>query len=100
MIQVLNGLTQNISSNKYQLGKNVQESILDKLPNTTKEELLHVSLSEFLKFICCCCSEKNGTNGHHFYIYSRVDLACCMLELIFVLLDRLLIWVFQLYKYV
>lgn len=43
MIQVLNGLTQNISSNKYQLGKNVQESILDKLPNTTKEELLHVS---------------------------------------------------------
>lgn len=43
MIQVLNGLTQNISSTKYQLGKNVQESILDRMPHTTKEELLHVS---------------------------------------------------------
>uniref|UniRef100_A0A2N9FM47 BSD domain-containing protein n=1 Tax=Fagus sylvatica TaxID=28930 RepID=A0A2N9FM47_FAGSY len=42
-VMVLNGLTQNISSSKFQLGKNAQESILDRLPNTTKEELLHVS---------------------------------------------------------
>ncbi|KAB1215124.1 putative RNA polymerase II transcription factor B subunit 1-1 [Morella rubra] len=50
-LAVLNGLTQNISSNKYQLGKNVQESILDKLPNTTKEELLHhwICIQELLR---------------------------------------------------
>ncbi|KAK7855541.1 general transcription and dna repair factor iih subunit tfb1-1 [Quercus suber] len=41
--EILNGLTQNISSTKCQLGKNAQESILNSLPNTTKEELLHVS---------------------------------------------------------
>ena len=50
MIQVLNGLTQNISSSKFQLGKNAQESILDRLPNTTKEELLHVSGCVFHSF--------------------------------------------------
>ncbi|KAK7855540.1 general transcription and dna repair factor iih subunit tfb1-1, partial [Quercus suber] len=42
-VMMLNGLTQNISSTKRQLGKNAQESILNSLPNTTKEELLHVS---------------------------------------------------------
>lgn len=47
-LQVYNGLTQNISSTKYQLGKNPQESILESLPNPTKEELLHVSW-------CCPC---------------------------------------------
>lgn len=50
-VMVLNGLTQNISSSKFQLGKNAQESILDRLPNTTKEELLHhwISIQELLR---------------------------------------------------
>ncbi|KAK7250774.1 hypothetical protein RIF29_33439 [Crotalaria pallida] len=38
--KVLNGLTKNISSTKYHLGKNSQDSVLDILPNTTKEKLL------------------------------------------------------------
>ena len=54
MIQVLNGLTQNISSTKFQLGKNAQEGILNSLPNTTKEELLLVSRCVFLKIIYSC----------------------------------------------
>lgn len=41
--QVLNGLTKSISSTKYHLGKSSQESVLDILPNTTKEKLLDVS---------------------------------------------------------
>ncbi|KAF5479117.1 hypothetical protein F2P56_005618 [Juglans regia] len=50
-LTVINGLTQNISSTKYQLGKNVNESVLDRLPNTTKEELLHhwISIQELLR---------------------------------------------------
>uniref|UniRef100_A0A5B7AVC9 Putative RNA polymerase II transcription factor B subunit 1-1 isoform X1 n=1 Tax=Davidia involucrata TaxID=16924 RepID=A0A5B7AVC9_DAVIN len=50
-IKVLNGLTQNISSTKYHLGKNPQESVLDRLPSITKEELLHhwTSIQELLK---------------------------------------------------
>ncbi|TYJ97218.1 putative RNA polymerase II transcription factor B subunit 1-1 isoform X2 [Cucumis melo var. makuwa] len=50
-LMVYNGLTQNISSTKYQLGKNPQESILESLPNPTKEELLHhwISIQELLK---------------------------------------------------
>lgn len=40
-LMVLNGLTQNISGTRYQLGKNPQESILDGWPKTTKDELLH-----------------------------------------------------------
>ncbi|XP_059662334.1 general transcription and DNA repair factor IIH subunit TFB1-1 [Cornus florida] len=49
--KVLNGLTQNISSTKYRLGKNPQESVLDRLPNITKEELLDhwTSIQELLK---------------------------------------------------
>ncbi|XP_057983242.1 general transcription and DNA repair factor IIH subunit TFB1-1 isoform X2 [Malania oleifera] len=49
--KVLNGLTQNISSTKYHLGKNPGESVLDRLPNTTKEELLHhwTSIQELLR---------------------------------------------------
>ncbi|XP_044479664.1 general transcription and DNA repair factor IIH subunit TFB1-1-like isoform X2 [Mangifera indica] len=39
-IKVFNGLTQNISSIKYHLGKNPRESVLDRLPNTTREKLL------------------------------------------------------------
>uniref|UniRef100_A0A7N2LAT8 BSD domain-containing protein n=1 Tax=Quercus lobata TaxID=97700 RepID=A0A7N2LAT8_QUELO len=50
-VMVLNGLTQNISSTKFQLGKNAQEGILNSLPNTTKEELLHhwISIEELLR---------------------------------------------------
>ncbi|RDX73630.1 putative RNA polymerase II transcription factor B subunit 1-1, partial [Mucuna pruriens] len=39
-LKVLNGLTKNISSSKYHLGKSPQESVLDILPNTIKEKLL------------------------------------------------------------
>ncbi|KAI4344969.1 hypothetical protein L6164_012141 [Bauhinia variegata] len=39
-LTILNGLTKNISSTKYHLGKNSQESVLDILPSTTKEQLL------------------------------------------------------------
>lgn len=50
-LKVFNGLTQNISSTKYHLGKNPQESVLDRLPNITKDELLHhwTSIQELLK---------------------------------------------------
>ncbi|BBG96235.1 BSD domain BTF2-like transcription factor [Prunus dulcis] len=50
-ITVLNVLTQNISSTKYQLGKNPQDSVLDSLPNKTKEDLLHhwMSIQELLR---------------------------------------------------
>ncbi|PON47237.1 NIM1-interacting TFIIH subunit [Parasponia andersonii] len=50
-LMVLNGLTQNISGTRYQLGKNPQESILDGLPKTTKDELLHhwMSIQELLR---------------------------------------------------
>lgn len=43
IIQVFNALTQNISSTKYNLGKNPHDSVLDRLPNAIKDELLHVS---------------------------------------------------------
>ncbi|KAK7343973.1 hypothetical protein VNO77_13137 [Canavalia gladiata] len=39
-LKVLGGLTKNISSTKHHLGKSSQESVLDILPNTTKEKLL------------------------------------------------------------
>ncbi|KAI5674639.1 hypothetical protein M9H77_15003 [Catharanthus roseus] len=50
-LKVLNGLTQNISSTKYNLGRNPNESVLDRLPNITKEELLlhWTSIQELLK---------------------------------------------------
>ncbi|KAJ4725413.1 BSD transcription factor [Melia azedarach] len=50
-LKVFNGLTQNISSIKYHVGKNPRESILDRLPNTTKEKLLYhwTSTQEILK---------------------------------------------------
>ncbi|MCL7045103.1 hypothetical protein MKW94_008499 [Papaver nudicaule] len=49
--KVLFGLSQQLSSTKYNLGKNQQESILDRLPKKTKEELLHfwISIQELLK---------------------------------------------------
>ncbi|CAL0321185.1 unnamed protein product [Lupinus luteus] len=39
-LKALDGLTKNISSTKYHLGKNSQESVLDILPKATKEKLL------------------------------------------------------------
>ncbi|CAL0316777.1 unnamed protein product [Lupinus luteus] len=50
-VKVLNGLTKNISSTKYHLGKNSQDSVLDILPNATKEKLLDhwVSSQELLR---------------------------------------------------
>nr|XP_027107205.1 general transcription and DNA repair factor IIH subunit TFB1-1-like [Coffea arabica] len=49
--KVLNGLAQNISSNKYHLGRNPNESVLDSLPKITREELLlhWSSIQELLK---------------------------------------------------
>ncbi|KAK9152344.1 hypothetical protein Syun_010653 [Stephania yunnanensis] len=41
-VKVLGGLTQQLSSAKYHLGSNPQESVLDRLPHRTKEELLHM----------------------------------------------------------
>ncbi|XP_038709323.1 general transcription and DNA repair factor IIH subunit TFB1-1-like isoform X2 [Tripterygium wilfordii] len=49
--KVFNALTHNISSTKYHMGKNPGGSVLDMLPNSTKEELLHQStcIQELLK---------------------------------------------------
>ncbi|KAI3926323.1 hypothetical protein MKW92_016906 [Papaver armeniacum] len=48
---VLIGSSQQLSSTKYNLGKNPQENILDIFPKKTKEELLHywISIQELLK---------------------------------------------------
>lgn len=50
-VKVLSVLTHNISSTKYDTGKNHGLSVLDTLPNTIKEELLYhwTSLQELLK---------------------------------------------------
>nr|KJB09168.1 hypothetical protein B456_001G127200 [Gossypium raimondii] len=50
-IKVLDALTNSISNTKYHIGKNPQESVLDRLPRKTKEELLHhwTSILELLK---------------------------------------------------
>ena len=52
-VKVLNGLTQTISSSKYQrgFGKNPHDSILDTLPTVTKDELLLVSFKYLLIFL-------------------------------------------------
>ncbi|KMT02424.1 hypothetical protein BVRB_9g203780 isoform B [Beta vulgaris subsp. vulgaris] len=49
--KVLNSLTHNISSTKYTLGSNNRETVLDRLPSRTKEELLNhwASIQELLK---------------------------------------------------
>lgn len=49
--KVLNSLTQNISSTKYNLGRSNRETVLDRLPSMTKEELLShwTSIQELLK---------------------------------------------------
>ncbi|GMH21897.1 hypothetical protein Nepgr_023740 [Nepenthes gracilis] len=50
-LKVLNGLTHNISSTKYHLRNNPQESFLNSLPTLMKEELLNhwTSIQELLK---------------------------------------------------
>ncbi|KAJ8754875.1 hypothetical protein K2173_015387 [Erythroxylum novogranatense] len=50
-VKVFSVLTHNISSSRYHLGKNPRESILDRLPASIKEELLHhwVSIQELLR---------------------------------------------------
>ncbi|GAB4850692.1 General transcription and DNA repair factor IIH subunit TFB1-1 [Ancistrocladus abbreviatus] len=50
-LKVLNGLTHNISSTKYHLGRNPRESFLDRLPTMTKEDLLNhwTFIQELLK---------------------------------------------------
>ncbi|XVE79124.1 hypothetical protein DITRI_Ditri14bG0032900 [Diplodiscus trichospermus] len=49
--QVFDALTNNISTTRYHIGKNPEESILDRLPKKTKEELLHhwTSILELLR---------------------------------------------------
>ncbi|KAF3790052.1 putative RNA polymerase II transcription factor B subunit 1-1 [Nymphaea thermarum] len=49
--KVISGLTQHLSNTKYHLGKNPQESFLDRLPCRTKEELLlhWTSIQELLQ---------------------------------------------------
>ncbi|XP_022731034.1 probable RNA polymerase II transcription factor B subunit 1-1 isoform X3 [Durio zibethinus] len=49
--QVFDALTNSISTTKYHIGKNPHESVLDRLPKKTKEELLHhwTSILELLK---------------------------------------------------
>ncbi|GMI89040.1 hypothetical protein like AT1G55750 [Hibiscus trionum] len=49
--QVFDALTNSISNTKHNIGKNPQESVLDRLPRKTKEELLHswTSILELLK---------------------------------------------------
>ncbi|KAK3409275.1 hypothetical protein EUGRSUZ_J01409 [Eucalyptus grandis] len=50
-LQVFNALSHDISRTKYDVGKNPQDSVLDKLPSTTKEQLLHhwTSIQELLR---------------------------------------------------
>ncbi|XP_010913638.1 general transcription and DNA repair factor IIH subunit TFB1-1 isoform X2 [Elaeis guineensis] len=50
-LKVLNGLNPYLSSTKYHLGKNPQECVLDRLPNRTKDELMHhwTSIQELLR---------------------------------------------------
>ncbi|XVF47052.1 hypothetical protein PTKIN_Ptkin03bG0078000 [Pterospermum kingtungense] len=49
--QVFDALTNIISTTKYHIGKNPHESVLDRLPKKTKDELLHhwTSILELLK---------------------------------------------------
>ncbi|CAH9135206.1 unnamed protein product [Cuscuta epithymum] len=49
--KVFSTLTQTISSTKYNFGKNSHDSVLDRLPNATKDELLHhwTAIQELLK---------------------------------------------------
>jgi transcription initiation factor TFIIH subunit 1 len=43
--EVFSSLTRTISTAKNILGKNPQESFLDRLPKSTKDEVIHVSLT-------------------------------------------------------
>ncbi|KAK3009631.1 hypothetical protein RJ639_015170 [Escallonia herrerae] len=73
-LKVLNGLNQNISSTKYQIGKNARESVLDRLPKITRDELLlhWTSIQELLKHFW---SSYPITTT---YLYTKVNLAIMM----------------------
>ncbi|CAA6662296.1 unnamed protein product [Spirodela intermedia] len=50
-IKILSGLNQHVSSTKYNLGKSPQESVLGRVPNKTKDEILDnwASIQELLQ---------------------------------------------------
>ncbi|CAL5335484.1 unnamed protein product [Camellia sinensis] len=77
--KVFNGLTQNISSTKYHLGKNPQESVLDRLPNITKDELLHhwTSIQELLKHFC---ERLDSVAVNHVHGRSTVVVKKCLMQ--------------------
>ncbi|KAK4789355.1 hypothetical protein SAY86_020674 [Trapa natans] len=68
-LQVFNALAHDISRTKYDVGKISQESALDKLPSTTKEQILHhwASIQELLKHFW---SSYPITTS---YLYAKVD---------------------------
>jgi hypothetical protein len=79
MMQVLLVLTHNISSTKYDLGKNPGLSVLDTLPNSIKEELMHVS---FRNLYGSCFREKNECFGLD---HALADIAVNASLLVFIL---------------
>ncbi|KAJ1703568.1 hypothetical protein LUZ63_003347 [Rhynchospora breviuscula] len=50
-LKVFSGLSQHLSSTRFQLGKNSQESALDRIPHRTKDDLMHhwTSIQELLR---------------------------------------------------
>lgn len=62
-IQVFSSLTRTISTAKNIIGKNPRESFLDRLPKSTKDEVLHVSPT----FSNALCSKK-------LYMYLLVNI--------------------------
>ena len=85
MMQVLSVLTHNISSTKYDTGKNHGLSVLDTLPNTIKEELLYVSVCNLY---CSAFTKKNEffALDHPWY-----DIAVNASLLVFLLLTLLVL---------
>ena len=69
MMQVLSVLTHNISSTKYDTGKNHGLSVLDTLPNTIKEELLYVSVCNLY-----CSAFTKKMNSVHWIIHGTILL--------------------------
>ncbi|GAB2297569.1 hypothetical protein Dimus_031664 [Dionaea muscipula] len=73
VFKVLNGLTQNISSTKYHLGRSPGESYLDMLPTTAKE-LLNTHSNLTLPFHECPCSVD------YYNLACIVILPCLLIE--------------------
>ncbi|KAJ8446773.1 hypothetical protein Cgig2_000784 [Carnegiea gigantea] len=57
--KVLNSLTHNISSTKYNLRRSNRETVLDSLPSMTKEELLYAVLEHDLDFLSYLAPESS-----------------------------------------